>query len=230
MQTQFRRAVFTILTVLSVLAVAATSARAQTLPQYSLKQSGLTFASSQSSQPMAASGGGEQHEGFGIGVLVGPLFDKTATEDVDPGNVFEGRTGLQFSLFLGGNRPGRVGIATEITLLRRKAELDGEDVTFNTLQVPFFVRINIGSENLDSASVYVKVGPAIDVNFGSDGFETGDIDDFNVSAIVGVGVEITRFIVEGRYIQGFRAINKEFNETTDIKTKAFALLFGFRFN
>jgi hypothetical protein len=230
MQTQFRRAVFTILSVLTVLAVAATSARAQTLPQFSLKQSGLTFAKSQGSQPMAASGGDQQHEGFGIGVLVGPLFDKTSEEDVDPENAFKGKTGLQFSLFLGGNRPGRVGIATEISLLRRKAD---NDVTINALQVPFFVRINIGSENLDRASVYIKVGPAIDVIFsakqGDESFKD-QVEQFQLDGIVGVGVEITRFIIEGRYIQGFRAINKEFNESSDIKTKAFALLFGFRFN
>ena len=229
MQIQFRRAVFTILTMLTVLALAATSARAQTLPNYSLKQSGLTFAKSQGSQPMAASGGDEQHEGLGIGVLVGPLFDKTEEEDVDPENAFKGKTGLQFSLFLGGNRPGRVGIATEISWLRRKAD---NDVVINALQVPFFVRINIGSQNLDRASVYLKVGPAIDVIFsakqGDESFKD-QVEEFQVDGIIGVGVEITRFIIEGRYIQGFRSISKD-ADVSDIKTKAFALLFGFRFN
>jgi hypothetical protein len=228
MQIQLRRAFFAAFSFVAILAVAS-SALAQDAPTLNLKKMGVSFLKD-SAPARQATASQPDHEGFGIGVLVGPLFDKTESEDVDVDNAFQGKTGLQFSLFLGGNRPGKFGVATEITLLRRKAE---NDISINTLQVPFFLRFNFGAENLDGVNVYVKAGPAIDVIFSAnqdDESFTDSIERFQVDAIIGVGVEITRFIVEGRYIQGFRAINKEFDENNKIKTKAFALLFGFRFN
>ena len=70
------------------------------------------------------------------------------------------------------------------------------------------------------------------MNVGSDLDSLGDPDEIesvDASLVVGVGVEITRFIIEGRGTWGLRNIVKGM-EGVDIKTKTFALLVGLRFN
>jgi outer membrane protein with beta-barrel domain len=174
-----------------------------------------------------------RHEGFGVGILVGPFWDSISADDPEFGE-FDKKTGLQFSLFLGGNRPGVFGVATELTLLRRKTAIGGETITFTTFQVPLLFRFNFGSANLDRAIFYLKFGPAIDIllkaNSSVDGDIKDDVESFQVDVIIAGGVEITRFIFEVRWIKGIRAINKDFEDFTKIKSKAIALLFGIRFN
>jgi hypothetical protein len=231
---QLRRAfwvVFTILAIASVPAAAAAQSTAEQPLKIDIKDLGLSFLPPASDAATSMAPRQTQHEGIGIGALVGPYFDRLSHEDDEID--FSNKTGWQFSLFIGGNRPGRVGVATEITLLRRKSEGEGSEIKFNTLQVPVFVRVNVGSQNLDRASVYVKFGPAIDVVLKAeqDGIDIiDDVERFQVDLIGAVGVEITRFIVEGRYIHGLRALNKEFEDEGKIKYKAFAILFGVRFN
>jgi len=167
--------------------------------------------------------------GVGVGVLVGPLFDKTASDD----STFSGKTGMQFSLFLGGHRSGLVGVATEVTLLRRKNDFEGDTLTITTLQVPLFLRINVGAGSASGARIYIKAGPAIDVVLSARSEQFGDIKEtlnvFQLDLIAGAGVEVNRFVLEGRYIQGIRAINEDVS-IESIRTRAFALLFGIRFN
>ncbi len=50
-----------------------------------------------------------------------------------------------------------------------------------------------------------------------------------MSLVAGVGVEISRFIIEGRGTWGLRNIAKE-GEGLDVKTRTFAILVGLRFN
>jgi hypothetical protein len=177
------------------------------------------------SPAFAQSNGG----GLGIGVLVGPLFDKTASDD----STFSGKTGMQFSLFLGGNRSGVIGVATEVTLQRRKSDFEGDTLTFTTLQVPLFLRINVGAHSASGPRIYIKAGPAVDFVLSAQSELFGDIKEtvnvFQLDLIGGAGVEVNRFIIEGRYIQGIRSINEDVT-IESIRTRAFALLFGIRFN
>jgi hypothetical protein len=52
----------------------------------------------------------------------------------------------------------------------------------------------------------------------------------DVGVVIGAGVEITRLILEARYEWGFLAINKQFADIEEIKTRTFTLLVGIRFN
>jgi hypothetical protein len=223
--------VFTILAIASVPTAAAAQSNGDQPLKIAIKDLGLTF----NPETNAVVQSQRQHQGIGIGALIGPVFDKFNSDE--EGIDFSTKTGWQFSLFIGGNRPGRVGVATEISLLRRKTQAvdDPEEVKFNTLQVPVFVRVNVGSQNLDRASVYVKFGPAFDVvlkaeRAGEDLLDLEEVERFQVDLIGGVGVEITRFIVEARYIHGLRTVNTDFQEVGKLKYKAFAILFGVRFN
>jgi hypothetical protein len=223
-----RRVSLVFLVVLCLAAGLPAPAAAQQPLSLDLKSAGVSLFPPAAGAPSVAQGG---REGIGVGILIGPLFDNY-TSDTDVTD-FKNRTGLQFSLFLGGNRPGRVGVATELTLLRRRTEADGDDTTFTTLQVPLFVRVNVGSPNINRAIFYVKFGPAIDVilKAESGGLDIkDDVESFQVDIIGAAGVELNRFIIEGRYIHGIRTINKEFTDVEKITAKAVAILFGVRFN
>lgn len=175
----------------------------------------------------------QRHEGIGIGVKGGPVFAdfSSDTDDLDFGK----RTGFQGGIFFGGNRPGTIGVMGEVNYIQKKAQIpfSDEDLTLSYLQVPVFLRINGGSRTLSGVNVYGIVGPAVDIKVSDDAGDFDITDGFegvDVSIIGGVGVEITRFIIEGRYTWGLRRVNKEFNDVSEIKARSFAILFGFRFN
>jgi hypothetical protein len=54
----------------------------------------------------------------------------------------------------------------------------------------------------------------------------------DLGVLFGGGIEITRFLVEGRFNKGLRNVLDSSNagSVADIKTKSFAVLFGLRFN
>ena len=54
----------------------------------------------------------------------------------------------------------------------------------------------------------------------------------DLGILFGGGIEITRFLVEGRWNRGLRNVLDSDNagSISDIKTQSFAVLFGLRFN
>jgi hypothetical protein len=173
-----------------------------------------------------------RHEGFGIGVKGGPLFSSLSVEDVD--DLFETQTGFIGGLFMGGNRPGILGVGVDLLYARRGANIEGIDdrITMDYINVPVYMRINAGSSSLSGAIVYGTVG--LDLNFllksklgGED--LTDDFQRADYGLAVGVGVEITRFLVEARYTQGIGNIAKDKDDPVT-KAKTFAVMAGFRFN
>jgi ABC-type glucose/galactose transport system permease subunit len=101
------------------------------------------------------------------------------------------------------------------------------------------MRVNAGSNSLSGISAYGIVGPQLDwlisqkIFLGDEEFDVSeDTEGFEVSLVAGVGVEITRFIVEFRYIHGLKSISEDFDfgDATDLKSRAYAILFGIRFN
>jgi Outer membrane protein beta-barrel domain len=242
MRTRWSRFALAALSILAVVALTSPPALAQQASPLSLNDVSFQNVTFADTTPVAQAGATQtqvqpqqhRHEGIGIGIKVGPLFSSFSGSGVNSG-IFSTSTGLQFGLFIGGNRPGTVGVATEINVLQKKSkQTDGSVDTLTALQVPVFLRINAGSSSLSGASFYVLLGPAIDVNFKANNSIIGDIknnvQDFDVDFVGAAGVEITRFIVEGRYIRGLRNFSKNFQSSDAIKTQAFALLFGVRFN
>ncbi|MDP7340064.1 MAG: hypothetical protein QF786_12165, partial [Vicinamibacterales bacterium] len=73
--------------------------------------------------------------------------------------------------------------------------------------------------------------PAIDLKIGENLADLADIDleSGSGSLVVGVGVELTRFIIEARGTWSLRNIAKD-AAGADVKSKTFAVLFGLRFN
>jgi hypothetical protein len=174
-------------------------------------------------------------QGVGVGVKVGPTFNDF-TDDEAP----EGRTGWMGGLFVGGNRAGRVGVAVEFNYARKNArfEEDGTTVSANVnyFQIPVLLRVNGGSRDREGVNVYGLVGPFFNFKINADADQFGDVfddsvEDIDAGLVFGAGVEITRFIIEGRYDLGLRRINKDDEGgVVDVKSRSFAILFGVRFN
>lgn len=169
--------------------------------------------------------------GVGVGFKVGPNFADFTSDVLD----FDTRTGWHAGLFIGGNRTGVVGWQTEINWLRKQgriADID-QDLHIDYVQVPVFLRINIGTESRQGFAFYAIGGPAFSFKV-ADEINGVTIDDAfegtDVGLVAGAGVEITRLILEGRYEWGFRHINKNFTDVDEIKSRSFTFLIGVRFN
>lgn len=170
-------------------------------------------------------------QGVGVGIKGGLLFnnlDFGADQD-----LLKSKTGLVGGLFVGGNRGGLLGVEMDIFYARKNGEFAGSPITFDMLEVPLLLRLNVGSKSLSGASLYGLVGPAMDFRLKSD-FDGINIVDFtkgyDVNLVFGGGIELTRFLAEVRYNQGLRNIAKDFSQSDTIKTRSFALLIGVRFN
>ena len=176
-------------------------------------------------------------QGIGIGVKGGPVFTTLDfSGDVVEGLETENRTGWMGGLFIGGNRPGLVGVGVEINYIKRRVRdtESGLVSSVSSIDVPVYLRLNGGSRSLDGVNFYGIVGPAFEINLAAD--EDGEdikdsIEDFDLNLVIGGGVEITRFIVEVRYMKGLRNIAKDLSEfDASAKSNSFAVLFGVRFN
>jgi hypothetical protein len=177
-----------------------------------------------SAAPASAQGG------VGVGFKIGPTFADFSSDALDIDN----RTGWHAGLFIGGNRDGVLGWQTEINWLRRRGlTVLGDEFHLDYVQVPIFLRLNIGTESKNGFAVYGFAGPAFEVKI-ADEINGVTIDDSfegtDIGLVFGAGTEITRLILEGRYEWGFRRINKTFSSATEIKTRSFTVLVGVRFN
>jgi hypothetical protein len=167
------------------------------------------------------------HNGPGIGVKGGWAF-----AGFSGATNFQANTGWQIGLFLGGNRTGVFGVATEITFIQRNAS-----AVFNTtisssskaLEIPLLFRFNIGSHNLNRFIFYFMLGPAIDINL-EKFTDVVQNSGYDINLIFSGGVEITRFIIEFRYNKGLKNLASNLGDSIDVKTHAFLFLIGVRFN
>jgi hypothetical protein len=181
-------------------------------------------------------GGGPRAEGIGIGAKVGPIFTSYSAASCD--SCFNTNTGLEGGIWFGGNRGGRIGVMGEVLYAKKKQEVSGSltgSTSLQYLEIPILTRINIGSRSRNGISIYGLVGPVFDINLKASIGDTdvkSNYESLDLGILGGVGIEITRFLVEGRFNHGFRNVLKSDNAAAfgDIKTNSFAVLFGLRFN
>jgi hypothetical protein len=172
-------------------------------------------------------------QGIGVGVKGGLVYPDFSVDLSDYN--YNSKTGWQAGMWFGGNRDGIVGVQVEINYLQKKGETQSGngDFTINYLQVPILLRLNTPAQTKNSFQLYGVVGPSFDFKV-SDSFNGINlIDEFegtDVGIMGGVGIDVARIIVEGRYTYGLRQINKSFSDVAELKSHAFALLFGVRFN
>jgi hypothetical protein len=139
-------------------------------------------------------------------------------------------------VWLGGNQDGTYGAQVDVLYAKKNIPdaLLGRDVDLHYLEIPILLRINFGSTNRDPVAGYIITGESFDVKLKA---ELNGVDiakqyqGLDLGFILGGGVEISRFIVEGRYNWGLRSIvSTDVATTRKIKTRTFAILFGVRFS
>lgn len=198
-----------------------------------LHRLGLALAMSLCLLSLASPASAQNAEGVGVGVKGGLLFN---TLDFGANDDFlQHKTGLIGGLFIGGNRGGALGVEADIFYARKGGAGSGSnpDLDIHMLEIPVLLRLNLGSRSLSGVGVYGLAGPAMDFRLKSD-FGGIDIIDFtqgyDVNLVFGGGIEITRFLAEVRYNHGLRNISKDFSASEEIRTRAWAVLIGVRFN
>ena len=191
----------------------------------------LTAGMVQRQAPPPPGGGGVPHQGVGVGVKGGFLWPSFAEAQ---GAGFEDNTGWLFGIWFGGNRGGTVGAMGEVQYGKRGGSFGSLNLDQYFIEIPILARINIGSPSLSGISVYGLVGPVFDILLKTklEGVEIEDkYESLDIGLLIGGGIEITRFLIEARYNQGFKNVLKESGANiSDIKTHSFAIEFGVRFN
>jgi hypothetical protein len=178
--------------------------------------------------------GSGSHEGFGIQVGGGPVFSNLT--DTTGFNT-ENKTGWLVGLLMGGNRGGRVGVEADVLYGEKGAKINGNDFTVKVVDVPVMLKLNVGSGNVNSYSIFLQGGGFFDWQFDAKSSIGGvslssDTKGYEVGYVLGGGVEFLRISVQGRYYRGVRQISNDFNvgASNDVKTQAFAVLFAVRLN
>lgn len=166
--------------------------------------------------------------GVGIGIKGGVLFSSFREARTD----YKNSSGWQGTLFIGGNRAGALGLATELTYAKRGAKNGSAATDTYYLEVPLLIRENFGSDNKNTGAViYVFAGPAADILLKAqlNGFDIkSQYKSVDWNVLAGVGVEISRLIVEGRFNWGLANVLE--GPGNALKTRSFAVLGGLRFN
>jgi Outer membrane protein beta-barrel domain len=174
-----------------------------------------------------SSGGG----GIGFGIKGGYLYNSFSTAKAN----LESTNSWEAGIFFGGNRNGVVGVMGEVLYAKKGFALSGKTTDLYYLEIPILVRLNIGSGNKNKGVIgYALVGPAFDVNLKAqqDGIDVkSNYESLDIGILGGAGIEVSRFILEGRYNWGLMDVLKATGAlSSDLKSQSFAVLFGVRIN
>lgn len=174
----------------------------------------------------------EDHGGFGVQVVGGPLFSTLSDAQ---SHESSSKMGYLVGISMGGNRGGRVGIGADVLYGKKNGEINGTAFDQSVVHVPVMLKVNIGSQNRNGVSVFALGGGFFDWQFDASSSLlnvniSNDTSGYEVGWVVGGGVEVLRFSIQARYAQGVKEIGKTFTlgNATDIKTQSIAILFGFR--
>ena len=177
-------------------------------------------------------------QGVGVGIKGGVVFSKFTTDVLKP----DSRVGWQAGLFFGGGRESFIGVQTELNWLRKETDYNLAGTSFGTvtldyLQIPVLLRVNAATRSKNGLAIYLIAGPSFEAKihasvtgFGNPSISATDFQNFDVGLMFGGGVELSRFIIEGRYSKGLLEVDKNFQAITDIRINHFAALIGIRFN
>jgi hypothetical protein len=246
MSRQARSVFFTAVLTAGAVVIAALPAGAQTNEGLILSGKASAAATETSSfltagmvrQAPPPGGGGAPASGIGVGAKIGPLWTSYNAAS-GSGFNYNTSTGWEGGIWFGGNRGGVIGVMGEVLYAKKTQESSNSSITGSTslqyLEIPILTRINIGSRSRSGVSVYGLVGPVFDVNLkasiGSQDVKS-NYQSLDIGILGGVGIEITRILIEGRFNHGLRNVLSSSNAASfaDIHTNSFAMLAGIRFN
>ena len=170
--------------------------------------------------------------GIGFGVKFGPLFSSLSTDAVI--SPLSTRVGWVGGIFIGGNRTGVVGVGVDILYARKNVGTPTGDSHLDYFELPMYLRFNLGGSSASGARLYAVVGPVVDVRLkGELTFEESlpkQTEGVDVGIQGGLGFEVARLLIEGRYTKGLRDVGSDLSLGHKITTQSFAIMAGLRFN
>ncbi len=248
MPSKFTRTAVGTFAVLAVLFLTSSSALAQSTDQFTRARlasltRGLDFGVAIPTALLAADEGAgataqanaqvrQADAGIGFGIIYGIVYP--AFSSVDFPNITN-KTGWKLGIFFGGNRDGTVGFWGKLLYKVKKGSFYGDEFgefEAKYLDIPFGLRVNVGSSSRNSVVGFVDVGAIVSLN-------VSKLDDANIAEdylgtelgyYVGFGVEITRLIVEFRWDRMVRSFYDPGDGLTPIRGHEFEIEFMFRIN
>ena len=152
------------------------------------------------------------------------------------------RKGVVGGLFVVWPANSRFALQTEALYSQKGAQMeeggDSAKIKLDYIDVPVLARIS--SPLSRGTSFHAFAGPSFGFRVSAksessfDGEEESeDIDDdverFDLGLVAGAGVEMGRFVIDGRYTWGLSNINKIESDDVKIKNRVFAVMAGIRF-
>jgi hypothetical protein len=156
----------------------------------------------------------------------------------EPGLSTSQRTGLVAGVFLTVGMAPLVSFQPEVLY-----SMQGSKLTFTSggistdatakldyLQVPLLLRI--GNNGKAGATLYGLVGPSFGLLMRAD--QNGEniknsLNDVDMGVVVGAGVSLSRFLVEGRYTIGLKDLNKVPEPGSTTKNRVISIFIGLVF-
>jgi hypothetical protein len=182
-------------------------------------------------------------QGVSAGLKGGALFSSIPKfgdrlDDEGLGDLFDvgERIGFTGGGFLTLSLLPGFAIQPEVLFVQKGSTLSiaGFDTTLalDYIDIPVLARLSVGG---GGAKVYFFGGPSFNFNVSAEADNEGDFEDdlaeniekSEIGAVVGLGVEIGKFLVEGRWIEGLTNVSKDSDAT--LRNRAFAVMAGIRF-
>ena len=185
-----------------------------------------------------------QDQPAAVGVKAGMNFSNLNFEGDGATVNLDQRKGFVGGLFVVWPATSRVALQTEALYSQKGAQMEEDGasgkIKLDYVDVPVLARFS--SPVSGGTSFHVFAGPSFSFRVSAkaessfeDEDESEDIDDdverFDLGFVAGAGLEFGRFVVDGRYTWGLSNINKNKDETDDVKIKnrVFAVMAGIRF-
>jgi hypothetical protein len=168
--------------------------------------------------------------GVKVGANVATLSVDNDDDDID----FKNRTGVVAGGFIDIGLTERISVQPEVLFAQKGAKADFDEgdlkIKLDFVEIPVLLKVNFSGATVRP---FVVVGPGFGFRTTAKQEFAGQEEDFkddtesiDVSAIVGIGVQVGPAMVEARYDFGFRDLSKD---EIEARTRTFSIVAGIGF-
>jgi hypothetical protein len=177
-------------------------------------------------------------QGVSGGIKGGALFasiPKLTDNTQGTGIEFGRRLGFAGGMFVTLDLLPGLSIQPEVIFTQKGAAAEDADVDWTLrldyIDIPVLARLDVGAAGVRA---YLFGGPSFNVNIrarttvdGDDEDIGDDVEKREIAVVAGLGLQVGKFLVEGRWTEGVKNISKDPEE--DLRTRSFAIMAGLRF-
>lgn len=180
-------------------------------------------------------------QGLQPGAKAGVNLANVSTAREGSSASFDSRVGLVGGVFVTWRLMSWLELQPEVLATSKGAALEEEGIdarlVLDYLEVPLLARV---SRRVSGATVYAAAGPTVAwllraksrVAFEGATEEIDmkdEVEPFDVGAVMGGGIEIGAFVIDGRYTLGLRDIDADRSDAITIRNRTISVTAGFRF-